>query len=191
MRGIFIAWAWANFLALIVGGGLSFVPQILGFPWWCSIAVFLFGVNARALTHADNYLAKKLGNRQLSIINHNRGIKVFNFMVELLGHEKTANEIVQVVEQVSIKRNDGEIVTWEQITFFVRRAWQRQRNGKHGLSRPYWTKRIRPVWEREDYQAIIDVLVGLELIKGRKSGASGKLRGPAQWILNELIDKLG
>lgn len=58
---------------------------------------------------------------------------------------------------------------------FMSVAWGRQGEGRPPFSRPYWTERRRPRLDRDEYYAILTLLLAHRLIVNRRPGKSGRL----------------
>ncbi len=81
----------------------------------------------------------------------------------------------------------GYTVLWPEMEDFVRGIWARQRVGKPGMSRPYWTTQYRPPLTTREYNARINVLLGVNgLILDRGQGRSGRLSVSPLLALKEL-----
>ncbi len=71
---------------------------------------------------------------------------------------------------------------------FVRVAWNRQRAGKLGLSRTYWTKRRRPRLKTLEYNARMNILLSIPgLILDRGQGRSGRLANSPLLTISQLV----
>lgn len=67
-------------------------------------------------------------------------------------------------------------VTESELSSFVTRVWRRQRSGRSGLSRSYWTREHRPRMSRQEYEATVTLLLGVSgLIVDRGSRRSGRM----------------
>jgi hypothetical protein len=67
-------------------------------------------------------------------------------------------------------------VTLVEMENFIRAAWNRQRNGKLGLSRTYWTKQRQPRLKTLEYNIRMHVLLSVSgLVLDRSQGRSGRL----------------
>jgi hypothetical protein len=78
--------------------------------------------------------------------------------------------------------------TRSEVKQFLSKAWQRQRSGKHPLSRVYWVDRQR--MDRGRYDALMDTLCGLDFITGRQFGSSGRLVAPPLACLSGIRHSL-
>ncbi len=80
-------------------------------------------------------------------------------------------------------------VTLIEMEKFIRTAWNRQRAGKLGLSRTYWTKRSRPRLKTLEYNARIHILLSVPgLILDRSQGRSGYLANRPLPTIKTLVN---
>ncbi len=78
----------------------------------------------------------------------------------------------------------GHYFSQRQIKTFLTKAWQRQRSGKHPLSRTFWVD--KGGMDRGRYDALMDTLCGLDFVTGRQFGSSGRLVAPPLACLSGL-----
>ena len=70
---------------------------------------------------------------------------------------------------------NGQVVTFDEIDYFIRKVHNVQRQGKAPFSRPDWMRRHKPPLTRMEYDARILWLDLAGVIGGRGKGKSGKL----------------
>lgn len=70
---------------------------------------------------------------------------------------------------------------------FVHKAWARQRVGKPGFSRNYWTKTHKPKLDKTQYAATMAILSQIEgIVINRTQGRSGRLAVPPEACIKML-----
>ena len=89
---------------------------------------------------------------------------------------------------VTIEDNEHS-VTLDEIETFTRKAWNRQRAGKAGLSRTYWTRQHRPRLRPLENYTRVNVLLSVNgLILDRSKRRSGRL-GVSPLIAIQALQK--
>ena len=81
---------------------------------------------------------------------------------------------------------DNRTVSLDEVDYFIRKAYNLQRQRKPGLSRAYWMQRHRPNYERWQYDANIELLNLAGLIVDRGERRSGRLLGSPAMALNAI-----
>ncbi len=181
-------------------------------PWLAVIGVWLLFVGAPSLVGASvalldllgikvkwsRLLQRRHGKAQSRLRPGNpRSIPV-NGRLITLGYNAPAipalspplqnNEAI-TVREVEIEAGEC-VISHERIAAFLRTSWARQRRGKWGVSRSWWVEQTGQ-FEREEYEVLVNTLVAHGIIRGRKTGYSGKLALSPALALHQLEQCLG
>jgi hypothetical protein len=181
-------------------GGYPDYPTVVGGAWLLVVGVPSCLVAADKIREAWGQRKKTTVSAsswttalgRLVPINYPDGTTKHTFLSSLpatisLKHQQQQPEInTPDAFTVSMDGNDYT-VTEPEIDHFLRTAWRLQRQGKHGLSRAYWTRRHRPPLHRLEYDVRMMVLLSLDgLIVDRGERRSGRLTLPPQMALYAL-----
>ena len=164
-------------------------PALVVAPTW------LLVVGAPSMAAAADNILRVLGKKPTPWV---RGTNARSIPINALG-DVTAFLIPGLVTRKPARLDvaDGllfglgdTVVDEREVHDFLYRAWRRQRRGEPPLSRTWWVDKGRRI-ERGEYEVIVRTLDALKLIKGRKPGASGRLRWPPARTLVELKHRFG
>lgn len=190
MQKIAIAFTWALLLSVLAGLVAAPIAIWFDWPWWTGSVVLAGLTIFQAWAQSRDYLARALGKKdQPSVMVNNREIPIsaggatMVFDAVLPGRRRAA---VEIGSEISIMTATGLLISEARVKEFIRWAWSRQQRGQPGLSREYWCRAHRPVWERSEYDAIIHVLVSAGFIEGRRAGRAGRLTQDYGVIIAEL-----
>ena len=78
------------------------------------------------------------------------------------------------------------VISILEIEQFVHIAWRRQRQGKNGLSRQYWTRECRPRLKTLEYNCRMTILSQAGLVIDRSDRRSGRLVLSPELAIKEL-----
>lgn len=209
IKDIAIVELWSTGLAISVGATYSFIFRELHYSnvnTWLNIALLFAVPHTGLLFGAHHKLRQALNLKSgVEVIGQSLGGKRRKIPFKANGRDRdifmSAIPIPWINSTLSIEddsRLDNFKVTIDDIDYtvsasemesFVRTAWHRQRNGKPGLSRPYWTKEHRPRLKTLEYNARMDILsVAPGLILDRSQGRSGRLANSPLLTIEALGD---
>jgi hypothetical protein len=154
--GFLTGLSWMTFHTPVIFAATDSLRHELGLK----SPVFIKGISARG------------SGRKITVNYGNDGNKAKDIFLSVLPIDvkDTAEELTAIT--VTMDETDYTILLSE-IEDFIRIAWGKQRQGKSGLSRNYWTKTHRPRMKTLDYNIMIFALQ--PIIVDRKKGKSGKL----------------
>lgn len=135
-------------------------------------------------------IGQSLGGKRRKIPFKSNGQERDIFMFSIPWISKNSDEDTPRLDNFKVTIDDIDYtVSASEMESFVRTAWHRQRNGKPGLSRPYWTKQHRPRLKTLEYNARMDILlIAPGLILDRSQGRSGRLANSPLLTIEALGD---
>jgi hypothetical protein len=158
-------------------------------PLWHAIGLlWLLVVGLPSMAASANEVAKVLGKKEQPWVagNQIRRIPVFGDIVRL---NRRPSFTVDVADRLTFGL--GKIIITESVMrHFLVRSWARQQIGHNGLSRLWWVEEGGRI-ERDEYEAIIRVLIAHGYIEKRQQGHSGKLTTEPVKIFSELKHMYG
>ncbi len=206
-KNIVILELWSTGLAVTVGATYSFIFRELHYSnvnTWFNIALLFAVPHTGLLFGAHHKLRQGLDLKSgVEVVGQSLGRKGRKIPFRANGQDRdifmSVIPWINSTSDLELPRLDNFKVTIDDIDYtvstsemesFVRTAWHRQRNGKPGLSRPYWTQQHRPRLKTLEYNARMDILlVTPGLVLDRSQGRSGRLAN-SPLLTIEALDSL-
>lgn len=157
-------------------------------PLWHAIgALWLLVVGLPSMTASASEVARVLGQREQPWVAGSKVRKIPIFS-QLFGDIVQLNRRPGFTVDIADRLTFGlgrVVITENTMRHFLVRSWTRQIAGHNGLSRLWWVEDGGYI-AREEYEAIIRVLLAHGYIKRRQQGKSGELTTEPIRIFTEL-----
>ncbi len=205
VRNIMILELWSTGLAIAVGVTGSYILhefQYSNVNPWLNIALLFTAPHAGLLLGAHHKLRQELDyksgieivgqslarkGRKIPFKADGRNRDIFMFSIPW-NSSKPNTESLKLDSFKVIIDDIDYTVSLSDMESFIRTAWHKQRNGKPGLSRPYWTKEHRPRLKTLEYNARMDILLSIPgVILDRSQGRSGRLANSPLLTIDALV----
>lgn len=187
--GLVGGYLWQHF-----GGEPDYVVAI-GATWFVTVGLPSIAISAsslrRVLGEKQQTAVTATPSRAIPYTANGKSGYVFNYATSAFDWMTKArqDDDVMLPEDFTISVDGAtHTITEPEIDFFIRRAWSKQRAGRAGLSRAYWTKTLRPALSRQEYEARMTLLLSVpRLVINRSERRSGKLSVPPQTAKRALM----
>ncbi len=125
--------------------------------------------------------------RKIPFSSNEKDGNIFMFSIPWIKPSTEKQELK--LESFTVQIDDIDYtISLSDMESFIRSAWYRQRNGKNGLSRNYWTRQHRPRLKILEYYIRMNVLSSVPgLILDRGQGRSGRLANSPLLTIKTLV----